>query len=130
MSGRRRTWPRRLLAVLLVAWEPASFALYASSLLFRLVERGPLAVAALAAHLVVTGVGLAAGLALWSDRPGATTLARLALVLSASLTLGTFATSAFPPAAPPGLAGPLTALMLAYDAAWFVYLSVAGEPDE
>jgi hypothetical protein len=121
VPGTRR-WPLTLLAVLLVVWEPVSFALYASSVVARLPQRGTYAILWLAARIVVVGIGIAAGLALWNDRPGAIVLARLAVAASAAAVIVGWMTSALPDNRPPGAALPVTLALIAYNAAWLVYL--------
>jgi hypothetical protein len=117
-----RRWPLTLLSLLLVVWEPISFALYASSVVSRLPHRGAFAIAWLVVRIVLVGIGIAAGLALWNDRPGAVVLARVAVALSAAAVAIGWATAALPDNRPPGLALPVTLALLAYNAAWLVYL--------
>jgi hypothetical protein len=119
----------RVLAVLLLTWEPLTFAVYASSLLTRLVDRGALALALLAARVLVTALGVAAGLALWHERPGAVPLARLALAGAAVVAILTATTTAFPQDRPPGTEGPVLAATLVYYGAWLLYLRRAGHLD-
>jgi hypothetical protein len=116
-------WPLRVLAVLLLGWEPLAFALYASSILDRVVDRGPLAATLLMAHVIVLGVGIAAGLAIWNRRGGALPLARTAVALAACAAAVNAATGALPHNQPPGVGAVLTAGLLAYYGAWFAYLS-------
>jgi hypothetical protein len=112
-----------VLVVLLVAWEPVTLSVYASGVVDRVIERGALATLVLLARVVVAAVGIAAGLALWNDRPRSVAFARLAVILSAAATLLAAVTRALPTGAPPGVAGPLLALTLAWDAAWIAYLT-------
>ena len=77
---------RRVLAVVLVLWEPLTLALAASTLLRRITEHGVPAYAVLVVKVFVAGVGIAAGMALWQERPGAMVLARWALALSLATT--------------------------------------------
>src|SRR4051812_21399588 len=107
----------------LVAWEPVSFALYASSVVDRVADRGVLAVAVLLGRVVVTAVGIASGLAIWNDRPWAVSFARVAVALSAAATLVAALTGALPTSTPPGLKAPLLVATLAWDAGWIVYLT-------
>jgi hypothetical protein len=110
------------LSALLVVWEPISFALYASSILSRLPQRGTCAVAWLATRLVVVGIGIAAGLALWNERPGAILLARVAVALSAVALVVGWATMALPDNRPPGTTLPITLVLVGYNVAWLMYL--------
>jgi hypothetical protein len=111
-----------VLSVLLVVWEPISFALYASTVVSRLPQRGAGAIAWLGVRIVVVGIGIAAGLAIWNERPGAIVLARVAVGLSAAAVIVGWATAALPENRPPGLAGPVALALLAYNLAWLVYL--------
>lgn len=110
-----------VLAVLLVAWEPAAFAFYASSIVDRLIDRGATAIVFLVVKLAVLGMGIAAGRALWRMQPGSVRFAQSALALSAATTLAIAVSGAWPPRAP-GTGVPLTALVLLYDGLWIVYL--------
>ena len=72
-----------LLVVILTIWNPASLALQAASIVWNIGSRPTLSIAFLAARLLITSVGVAAGLALWLRRPGAVWLAEVSLVLFA-----------------------------------------------
>jgi len=50
--------------------------------------------------------------------------ARLAIALSAGVTMLTALTQALPPSAPPGLATPMLLAALAWDGAWILYLTL------
>ena len=115
-----------LLAILLVVWEPTAFAFYASSIVDRLIDRGPAALLLLVLKLGALGMGIAAGRALWSMRPGSVRLAQVALALSAATTLVIAVSGAWPPRAP-GTLLPLTTLVIAYDLAWIGYLDFVGQ---
>jgi hypothetical protein len=112
---------RRLLAVLLVAWEPLSLALTAAAVLDRLGDRGWPAMVLLVLRLGVTGFGVAAGRALWSNRDGAITLARWGTGLALAAAAITLLTDVWPSSRPPGLRGPVAAVLLAWYAAWFLW---------
>ena len=118
---------RRTLAVLLLVWEPATFALAASSLIDRLVDRGVWAVLWLVVRLAVTGVGVAAGLALWKARPGADALARWALGLALAAAMITHTTSIWPPAFVPGVRGPVIVTLVLWYVAWLIALHATRE---
>lgn len=113
---------RRTLAALLLVWEPVTFALAASSLIDRLVDRGAWALLWLVVRLAVTGVGVAAGLALWKARPGADALARWALVLALTAAVITQTTSIWPPAFAPGVRGPVVVVLVLWYVAWLIAL--------
>ena len=125
MSQAARRWPLLLLSILLLVWEPLSFALFASTLLTRIMTRGAAATFVLGFRLLVVAVGIAAGLALWNQRPGALVLARVAVALSIAGLIVTSITRSIPDNRPPGTALPITAALIAYNAAWFVYLTWA-----
>jgi len=118
-----RPWPLLVLMIVLIAWEPLTFALYASSVVDRVAERGVLAVTVLLARVLVTAVGIAAGLAIWNRRPWAPSFARIAVALSAAATIVTAATGALPMSTPPGLKTPYLVATLAWDAGWILYLT-------
>jgi hypothetical protein len=124
MSGQgARRWPLLILSALLVVWEPLSFALFASSVVTRLMTRGAAAFVLLGLRLAIVSIGVAAGLSLWNERPGALVLARAAIALSVGGLLITTSTSALPDNRPPGTALPTTVALVAYNAAWFAYLT-------
>ena len=107
-----------LLCFLLAIWEPANVALLESSSLAGLLLRGSGAMVQLLVSLIGASMGLAAGIALWTRRPHAPNLARLALVI---LTItGLIRLSS--PGVMPGTRLPLMALLVAYNAAWLAYL--------
>lgn len=112
---------RRLLALLLIVWEPLNLALIASAFLDRLAERGWPAIALLVTRLGVTGLGVAAGRAMLSDREGWLTLARVATGLALAAAAVTMLTDIWPSSRPPGLRGPVIALTLTWYATWFVW---------
>ncbi len=111
-----------LLSRILIVWQPLSLGLVASSALNSLSVRGwPLALVLLG-RLVVAGVGVAAGLALWHKRPGAVTLARVALVLSAATDVFVYSTPYFPNNRPPGDSELILAASLLWYGIWLMYL--------
>lgn len=112
---------RRLLAFLLVVWEPFNLALTAAALLDRLTDRGWPALALLVVRLGVTGFGVAAGRALWSQRPGALTLARWATGLGLGAAVITQVTSIWPRPLPPGVREPAAAAIIAWYATWWLW---------
>ncbi len=111
-----------VLCLLLTVWNPMTLAAYAAG---RLADGAalPSAVAALVAvRLVVTGVGVAAGLALWNRRPGGVALAKASLLLSALEVAARLAAPAGFSNVPPGLRLPLAAASIAFDGLWYAYL--------
>jgi hypothetical protein len=112
-----------VLCLLLLVWQPLSIALVASSALDALAIRGlPLALIMLM-RLGVAAVGIAGGLALVKRRPGAVTLAKAALLLSAAADLVVYTTPYFPSNRPPGTTPFYIAASIAYSAVWIAYLT-------
>ena len=110
-----------LLCILLTIWNPAALAVVAAS---RVAGTGitTFAFTLLAIRLVVTSVGVAAGMALWHRRPGAVALAKAALILAAIEAIGRLATRAGLSEAPPGTRLPLALAAIFYNGAWYMYL--------
>ena len=116
-----RGWLLVLCALLLV-WHPLSLGLAASSVLDRLPVRGlPLALV-LMLRLLVTALGIAAGLALLARRGAAVALAKTALVASAAIDLFVYLTPFYPNNRLPGDTIWYVAASLAYHFIWLVYL--------
>lgn len=115
----------RLLAFVLIVIEPASLALTASSRLASLSDSGWPSLLFLVVRLGVTGLGLAAGVALWQGRAGALALARVALALALAAVLVASFTSLWPNRPPPGLAGPVLALQVAWYGGWLAWTLIA-----
>jgi hypothetical protein len=112
-----------VLCAFLLVWQPISFGLVASAMLDRLPMRGlPLALILLT-RVVVIGFGIAAGLALLGRRPGAVTLARISLVLTAAMDAFIYATPYFPTNLPPGDAPLYVATSVVCSGAWLLYLA-------
>ena len=114
---------RRALAFLLVVWAPLNLAVGAASLLDSLADRGWPAIVLLVVRLAVTGFGVAAGRALWSQSRGAVTLARWATGLSLGAALVTVTTSIWPTQLPPGVRGPVAIATVTWHALWFLWTS-------
>jgi len=113
---------RRVLALLLMVWEPLSLALFAAGLLTRLPERGWPAGALLAFRLVVASVGMVAGRALWSGTPGAIALARWAVGLALVAVLLTHTTGWWPTTLAPGVRGPAIVVLAGWHVLWLAWL--------
>ena len=78
-------------------------------------------------RMVVTAVGVAAGISLFTRKPGAVSLARSALVLSAALDALVYFTPIFPNNRFPGQTPFFVAASLAYHGVWLTYLfGIAG----
>lgn len=91
-----------VLCALLLVWHPLNLALAASSVVDALPLRGlPLALV-LIVRLLVTAIGIGAGLALLARRPGAVPLARVAVITSAAVDLFVYSTPYYPSNRLPG----------------------------
>ena len=107
---------------MLILWQPLSLGLVGSSALNSLSVRGlPLALVLLG-RIAVAAVGVAAGLALWRHRPGAVTLARASLLLSAAADVFVYSTPYFPNNRPPGDSTWILAASLLWYGIWLMYL--------
>jgi hypothetical protein len=92
----------RVVAVLLLAWEPLNFALRGLSVLPTLAYRSWMAGAELAVHGLVAVCCAAAGMLLWNGAPDARRLAHLAIVLSVARVIQSLYWSALPGNTVPG----------------------------
>ena len=111
-----------VLCLLLLVWHPLNFAVAAAGALEALPLRGAPLALVLAARLLGTAFGIAAGIALLARRPGAVTLAIIALALSAAADLFVYTTSFMPSNRLPGDTIWYIALSLVYHGAWLLYL--------
>jgi hypothetical protein len=124
-AGARQRFPAWLwlLCLLLLVGHPIDVALVASRAVQALPTRGaPLGIL-LVVRLIVTGLGIAAGIALLKRRAGAVSLARWSLVASAVTDLVVYATPFFPSSRIPGDTPLYAAATTAYYAAWWLYLA-------
>lgn len=111
-----------LLCLILTVWNPASLALRLATNVATLSSQSTLALLFLAARLVITSVGVAAGIALLLRRPGAVQLTKLVLVLFCVEAIVRLSTRVGLSEAPPGTRLPLAILVVAHNAAWYAYL--------
>src|SRR5437762_3099189 len=111
-----------VLCLLLLIGQPISLGLVASSMLDALASGGLSAVLILLTRLIVTGFGIAAGLALLGRRPGAVALARLSLALSAATDVFVYTTPFFPSNRAPGETPVYIVASLTYSTLWILYL--------
>ena len=92
----------RVVAALLLLWEPLNFAAVASAVLPTVRYRGWVAVTELAAHAVVAAIATAGGLALWNKTSSARRLASIAILFSVARTIQATWWSVLPSAVVPG----------------------------
>jgi hypothetical protein len=110
------------LCILLTIWNPATLAVVAASRVGSMTPPSTISLALLAVRVVVTGIGVAAGMALWHKRAGAVPLAKASLVLSALEITGRLSTREGLSEAPPGTRLPLALAQIVFNAAWYLYL--------
>ena len=111
-----------LLCILLTIWNPATLAVLAAARVGNAGTITAFALIVLGIRLMVTSVGVAAGMALWRRRAGAVRLAKASLVLSAIEAVARLSTRVGLSEAPPGTRLPLALALIIYDAAWYLYL--------
>jgi hypothetical protein len=111
-----------VLCALLLVWHPLSLGLAASSVLGRLPVRGLPFALVLTLRLLVTALGIAAGLALVARRGAAVALAKTALVASAATDLFVYLTPFYPNNRLPGDTAWYVAATFAYHGVWLAYL--------
>ena len=113
------------LIFILTIWNPATLALHAASSVWNIGTRTTLSLVFLAARLIITSVGVAAGMALWLRRPGALWLAKLSLMLFAIEVVVRLASRADLGSAPPGTRLPLAIFIILHNGAWYLYLQIS-----
>jgi hypothetical protein len=112
-----------LLCRLLLVYQPLSLALTASAALNSWPTRGPRVLVAIAIRVIVTGINVAAGLALTNRAPSAVGLAKAALLLSAACDVFILTTTFYPNNRPPGDTPFYVAATLFYHGIWLAYLA-------
>jgi hypothetical protein len=128
MSNSGRSEPARvggwllLLSRLLIVWHPLTLAIAAVRALDAIAVRGAPVVAVLVVRIIVTAVGVAAGIALSNRHAGAVTLAKIALISSGATDLFVYSTPYFPNNRIPGDTIYYVAASLAYHGGWLMYL--------
>ena len=111
-----------LLCVVLLVWQPLTFAVEAASTLQTLGMRGAAGAIELAAHGVVTALAIAAGWALWQSSPAGPMLARMAIAAAGLSGVQSLYWSVLPSDVFPSDRLPLAVLTVAHAVAWLVYL--------
>jgi hypothetical protein len=119
---RVRGWLLVLCALLLV-WQPLNLSLTMAGLVDELSRRGPGLALILLARLLAAGLGIAAGLSLFQLKPGAVTIAKTSLTVSAIVDVIVYATPYSPSNRPPGDATIILMASLVYYGMWFTYLA-------
>ena len=112
-----------VLGVLLLAVQPLALASAASAVLPSIEIRGAPAIVVLIARMAVTGVGVAAGLALLFRRESAIALVKFSLTATALMELFVILTRYFPSNRVPGDEPFYIAWTIAYYAVWMTYLA-------
>jgi len=120
-GGGTRGWLLAL-SVALMVWQPLSLGLAASSALEAVAVRGWPLMIVIAIRVAVAGFGIAAGLAILGRHPGAITMAKASLALSAATDIFVYTTSYFPDNRIPGDTPFYVAASLVYYSAWMAYL--------
>ena len=110
------------LILIFTLWNPASLAQHLASNVWTLSSRSTLSLAFLCARLIITSIGVAAGVALWLQRPGAVSLAKASLILFGVETAVRLSTRVDLSSAPPGTRMPLAVFVIVHNAAWYFYL--------
>jgi hypothetical protein len=79
----------------------------------------------LAGRLIITSVGVSAGIALWVQRPGAVWLAKLSLMLFGIEAVVRLSSRVDLGSAPPGTRLALALFIVLHNAAWYLYLQIS-----
>jgi hypothetical protein len=111
-----------VLVLIFAVWNPTSIALQASSIAWSHAVRPAASLAFLGARLAITGIGIAAAIALWVRRPGAVWLAKLTLVLFVVEGVVRLSTRMDLTSAPPGTRLPLAMFLVVHNTTWYLYL--------
>jgi hypothetical protein len=111
-----------LLSRLLIVWQPLNLAVAAMGAANAIAVRGAPVVAVLVVRIVVTAVGVAAGIALSNRHAGAVTLAKAALISAGATDLFVYLTPYFPNNRMPGDTIYFVAASMAYHGVWLLYL--------
>jgi hypothetical protein len=113
----------QVLVRMLTLWHPIVYGLSAATALDAVSVRGPAVAIVLVARLLVVAVGVAAGIALQSQRSTAVRLAMTSLALSAAMDVFVYTTPYYPSNRMPGETPVYVAATVAYYAGWILYLA-------
>jgi hypothetical protein len=111
-----------LLCLILTVWNPGSLALRLASKVATLSTQSMLELLFLAARLIITSIGVAAGLSLLLRRPWAVRLTKVVLVLFCVEGVVRLSSRVGLSEAPPGTRLPLAIALVAHNAVWYAYL--------
>jgi hypothetical protein len=111
-----------LLCIILLVWQPLSFAVEAAGTLPTLGVRGLQAIVEIAAHGIVAALSFAAGWALWQASPAGPRLAVVVLVACAVTGVQSLYWTVLPSNVFPGDRLALASVIVLHSAAWIVYL--------
>ena len=120
-QARIRGW-LLLLSRLLIVWQPLNLAVAGAGAFNAIAVRGPAVGIILIVRMIVTALGVAAGIALSNRRPGAVLLAKAAVASSGATDLFVYTTPYFPSNRLPGDTIYYVAASLAFHGAWLIYL--------
>jgi chromate transport protein ChrA len=112
----------RVLAVILAVWEPLNVAGFLAPVFPTIGQRGYGTAVFAAARIVVAGISVAAGIALWRRQPDAAKLAALALVLSTVAGVVTYTARLLPTNVIPSDVPFRVAAIICFNGAWLAYL--------
>lgn len=113
----------RVLALVLAVWEPLNVAAFVAPVFPTIAQRGYATAAFIIARMVVAGISVAAGIALWQRQPDAARLAGAALVLSTIAAVITYTTRLLPTSVMPGDAPFWLGGIVCFNGACLVYLA-------
>jgi hypothetical protein len=112
-----------ILSRILLVYQPINLAVSAATALDSMPTRGARVLVAIAVRVIGAAVSVAAGLALTNEHPGALTLTRAALVVSAACDVFIYTTPFYPNNRPPGDTPYYVAATLAFHGLWLLYLA-------
>lgn len=115
----------RVLAFLLMVWEPIAFAAVAAGSFNAVQVRGHAVTLVLLARLVATAACIGAGRSLLARDAWALTLTKAALLGSAAVQVFAAVTPYFPSNRPPGQTPFVVTAIVAYYGGWTIYLLVS-----